>query len=53
MVAAIERMARSVGQLVYSPISITEMRIASYKGTRMERDVRADASVAWDSYLPE
>ena len=53
MVAALRRLAGSIGGERYAPIMAKEMRVASTKGLRGEREVRVLARVSWDAHLPK
>lgn len=53
MVAALERLAASIGAARYAPMAAKEMRVASTKGLRGERELRAHAQLAWDTHLPK
>lgn len=53
MVAALERLAASIGEARYAPMAAKEMRVASAKGMRSEREMRGSARPNWDAYLPE
>lgn len=42
-----------MGTVPISSIAAKEMRVASSKALRSEREVRAHAVVTWDTYLPK
>lgn len=54
MVAALQRMAASIGRERYAPMSAKEMRVASTKGMRSEREHRVvHAQSSWVDHLPK
>jgi Ca-activated chloride channel family protein len=53
MVAALERLATSIGQDRYAPMAAKEMTIASIKGNRGERELRSSIRSSWDTHLPQ
>ena len=53
MVAALRRLAGSIGGARYAPSMAKEMRVASTKGMRGERELRVLARVSWDAHLPK
>ena len=53
MVAALRRLAGSIGEARYAPAMAKEMRVASTKGMRGERELRVHAPVSWDAHLPK
>ncbi len=53
MVEALQRLAASIGEERYAPRYAKEMRVASTKGMRSEREFRVHAQISWDKHLPQ